>query len=133
MGHNGLAVVEELARRFQAGDFAAAFELYHPRVKIEQPASLPHGGVHEGLDAVRAMGVIFAQYWSRTISEPHRTPCSDGRVLQLTTQTFTAKTTGRSARMDVIELFSFLDGKVAEIRVFQHDTQRLLATLDSRV
>jgi len=125
----GIEIVAELARRFAAGDFNSAFELYHPQVRIEQPASLPHGGVHLGRDGVRAMGAKFAKFWTRTISEPTRTACSDGRVLQLTTQTWTGKSTGRSASMDVVELFSFEGNAVSEIRVFQHDTQRLMATL----
>lgn len=128
---DGLAIVEELARRFQAGELEAAFELYHPRIRIEQPESLPHGGVHEGRDGIRAMAAMFAQYWTRVIAEPRRTPCGDGRVLQLTTQTWTAKATGKLASMDVVELFSFAGGQIAEIRVFQHDTHRLLATLDA--
>jgi hypothetical protein len=32
--------------------------------------------------------------------------------------------------VDVVELFSFCDGLVSEIRVFQQDTHLLLATLD---
>jgi ketosteroid isomerase-like protein len=129
-GHNsGVEIVSELARLFAAGDFDAAFQLYDPDVRIEQPESLPHGGAHQGHDGVRAMGATFARYWTRTISPPARTACADGRVLQLTTQTFTAKSTGRSATMDVVEIFSFRGNKVAAIRVFQHDTQRLLATL----
>jgi hypothetical protein len=127
--HEGLAVVEELARRFTAGQLDAAFELYHPKLRIVQPDSLPHGGVHEGHDGVRAMGATFAQFWTRTLSTPQRSACDD-RVLQVTTQTWTAKATGRSASVEVIELFSFADGLIEEIRVFQHDTHRLMATLD---
>ena len=128
----GLALVEELVRRFQAGDFDAAFELYHPRVRVEQPTSLPHGGVHQGREGIRQMGATFAQHWTRTISTPQRTACADGRVLQITHQTWTAKATGHSASMDVVELFSFGENAITEIRVFQHDTHRLLATLDPR-
>ena len=43
-GGPGAYVVAELARRFQAGDGAGAFGLFHPEIRIEQPASLPHGG-----------------------------------------------------------------------------------------
>lgn len=125
----GLEIVDELARLFAAGDFAAAFELYDPEVRILQPESLPHGGTHHGREGVRAMGALFARFWTRSISDPVRTACADGRVLQLTTQTFLSKSTGRAATMDVMELFSFRGNKVAEIRVFQHDTARLLATL----
>ena len=126
----GLQVVEELARRFQAGELESAFELYHPKLRIVQPSSLPHGGVHEGREGVRAMGATFAKFWTRTISAPQRTAAGEG-VVQVTTQTWTANTTGRSATVEVVELFSFADGLIAEIRVFQHDTLRLMATLDS--
>jgi ketosteroid isomerase-like protein len=126
---SGLEILDELGRRFRAGALESAFALYHPRIRIEQPASLPHGGVHEGHNAVRVMGALFAQFWTRTISEPHRTACADGRVLQITAQTWTATGTGRSVSMDVVELFSFQDDLVSEIRVFQHDTHRLLETL----
>jgi hypothetical protein len=126
---SGLQVVEELARRFQAGHFDSAFDLYHPKLRIVQPTSLPHGGVHHGREGVRAMAGTFSKFWDRTISVPERTAAGEG-VVQITTQTWTAKATGRSATVEVVELFSFIDGLVAEIRVFQQDTQRLMATLE---
>jgi hypothetical protein len=126
---SGLQIIEELARRFQAGQIESAFELYHPALRIEQPVSLPHGGVHEGRDGVRAMAATFAKFWDRTISDPRRMACDDS-VVQVTTQTWTAKSTGRAATVDVVELFSFVEGLIAQIRVFQQDTHLLLATLD---
>jgi uncharacterized protein len=122
-------VVAELARRFQAGDGAGAFGLFHPDIRIEQPASLPHGGWHQGHAGVAAMGAAFGRVWSRSIVSPRILACGES-VVQVTTQTWTARATGRSATVDVVELFSFRDGLVAEIRVFQQDTHLLLATLD---
>lgn len=124
-----LEVVRELARRFAAGDAADAMALFHPGIRIEQPASLPHGGWHEGVDGVATMGARFAEHWERTITDP-RMFGDDEHVAQVTTQTWTARTTGRAATVDVVELFRFDDGLVSEIRVFQQDTHALLATLD---
>jgi len=121
--------VDELARRFRAGDFAGALELFHPEVRIQQPASLPHGGWHDGRAAVDAMGATFRRYWDRTITAPRVLGCGESLVM-VTEQTWTAKDTGRSATVDVVELFSFTDGLVSEVRVFQQDTHLLLATLD---
>jgi len=98
-------------------------------VRIQQPASLPHGGWHDGRAAVDAMGATFRNYWDRTIDAP-RVFCCDDSLVMVTTQTWTAKTTGRSATVDVVELFTITDGLVSEIRVFQQDTHLLLATLD---
>jgi ketosteroid isomerase-like protein len=126
---DGLAIVSELARRFAAGDGAGAAALFHPEIRIEQPASLPHGGWHEGMAGMAEMGATFGQYWTRTITDPRI--CGDGEtVVQVTTQTWTAQSTGRAATVDVVELFAFRDGLVSEIRVFQQDTALLLSTLD---
>jgi ketosteroid isomerase-like protein len=125
----GTAVVTELAKRFMAGDGPGAAALFHPDIRIEQPASLPHGGWHEGLTGMGAMGAAFGEHWTRTIEDPRIFGRSD-RVVQLTTQTWTAKATGHSATVDVAELFVVTDGLISEIRVFQQDTAALLATLD---
>ena len=126
---DGVALVKELARRFQAGDGQGAAQLFHPDVRIEQPASLPHGGWHHGLDGMQQMGATFNRFWDRTIASP-RIFGSDEGVAQLTTQTWTARATGRSATIDVVELFAFADERIAEIRVFQQDTHLLLSLLD---
>ncbi len=122
-------VVAELARRYASGDMTGALTLFHPGLRIEQPASLPHGGWHEGTQGMAAMGATFAEHWERTIVDPRILGCGP-TVVQITTQTWTAKATGRSETVDVVELMSIVDGRVAEIRVFQQDTARLLATLD---
>jgi ketosteroid isomerase-like protein len=125
-----LAIVTELARRFAAGDGAGAAALLHKQVRIQQPESLPHGGWHEGQAGLAAMGARFGEHWTRVISDP-RIINGGETVVQVTTQTWTAKATGRSATVDVVELLSFRDDLVAEIRVFQQDTAVLLATLDA--
>ncbi|MFC5753899.1 nuclear transport factor 2 family protein [Actinomadura rugatobispora] len=126
---DGVELVNEMARRFQAGDRDGAFALLHPDFRIQQPASLPHGGWHRGSEGMAEMGAAFARHWDRAIEEPRILGCGD-TVVQVTTQTWTAKASGRSATVDVVELFSFAGGLISEIRVFQQDTHALLATLD---
>jgi uncharacterized protein len=125
-------VVKELARRFRDGDRDGALRLLHPEVRIEQPASLPHGGWHHGRDGMGAMGATFARHWDRTIDDPRVLGCGPV-VVQVTTQTWTARATGRSATVDVVELLTVRDGLVEEIRVFQQDTHLLLGLLDAEV
>ena len=121
-------MVEELARRFASGDRAAAMELFHPDIRIEQPASLPHGGWHVGHQGMAEMGAQFAEHWDRTITDPRIHGCGPV-VVQITSQTWTAKSSGSEATVDVVELFGFTDGLISEIRVFQQDTHLLLETL----
>jgi ketosteroid isomerase-like protein len=119
-----------MARRFSAGDRRGALALLHPDFRIEQPASLPHGGWHRGADGMAQMGAEFGRHWDRTITAPRIMSCGE-TVVQITTQTWTARATGRSATVDVVELFDVADGLIAEIRVFQQDTHLLLSTLDA--
>ena len=121
-------LVEALAQRFSAGDRDGALDLLHPDFRIQQPSSLPHGGWHEGREGMLRMGATFGTYWDRLISDPRILACGPSAV-QVTTQTWTAKQTGRSATVDVVELFSVADGLISEIRVFQQDTHLLLETL----
>jgi len=123
-------MMTELARRFAAGDSAGAAALFHPQIRILQPRSLPHGGWHEGTAGLAQMGATFGQHWTRVISDPRVIDGGD-TLVQVTTQTWTARATGRSATVDVVELFRFRGDLVAEIRVFQQDTALLLATLDA--
>jgi uncharacterized protein len=76
-----------------------------------------------------SMGATFGQYWTRVIEDP-RIFGGDDRAVQVTTQTWTAKATGRSATVEVAELFRVKDGLISEILVFQQDTHALLATLE---
>jgi hypothetical protein len=76
------------------------------------------------------MGARFAEHWSREIGEADLRDWGEGAV-QVTTQTWTSKATGRSATVDVVELFRVEDGLITEIRVFQQDTAALLATLEA--
>ncbi|ROO85908.1 ketosteroid isomerase-like protein [Actinocorallia herbida] len=122
-------VVAEMGKRFTAGDVEGAFALLHPEFRIEQPASLPHGGVHRGREGMAAMGALFARHWDRDIADPRVLGCGPEQAVQVTTQTWTAKETGRARTVDVVELFTVEGGRVREIRVFQQDTHALLGTL----
>jgi uncharacterized protein len=75
------------------------------------------------------MGAIFARFWERSIVNPRILGCGES-VVQVTTQTWTARQSGRSATVDVVELISISHGLVSAIRVFQQDTHLLLETLD---
>jgi ketosteroid isomerase-like protein len=125
----GADVARELARRFRAGDRNGARALMHPDIVVTQPATLPHGGVHRGHDGLDRMGAAFAEHWDRSIADA-RILDAGPVVVQVTTQTWTARATGRSATVDVVELITVARGLVTDIRVFPQDTHLLLGLLD---
>ncbi len=127
--NDAAGLVREMNRRFTSGDLDGAFALLHPDFRIQQPASFPHGGWHDGRAGMTEMGALFARHWDRVITDPRVLDCG-GQAVQITTQTWTARATGRAATCDVVELFTAEGGLIREIRVFQQDTHALLATLD---
>lgn len=124
------AVVADLRSAFAAGDPDRIQAVLHPDFEIEQPDSLPHGGTYRGAAGMGEMGTRFAEHWNRTIDGLVDWDCGD-TVVQLTTQAWTSKATGRSATVDVVELITVTDGRIRSIRVFQQDTHLLLGTLDA--
>lgn len=130
-GVEAAEVVRALNRRFQSGDQDGAAALLAPDVVIEQPTSLPHGGRHHGAEGMGHMAATFAQHWARAISSEADVQGSERGAVQVTSQTWTSHATGKSCTVDVVELFTVVDGRVTEIRVFQQDTHALLATLDA--
>jgi ketosteroid isomerase-like protein len=128
-GRSPVEVFAELQQAFAAGDPNGIAAVLHPDFEIEQPASFPHGGRHRGLAGMGEMGRRFAEHWDRQIADPVVHACGDDLVVQVTTQTWTSKATGRSATVDVVELVTVAGDRIREIRVFQQDTHALLATL----
>lgn len=124
----GADVVRELARRFQAGDRDGARALMHADIVVTQPATLPHGGVHRGHDGLDRMGAAFAEHWDRSIAGA-RILDAGPVVVQVTTQTWTARQSGRAATVNVVELITLAGGLVTEIEVFPADTNLLLGLL----
>jgi ketosteroid isomerase-like protein len=129
MTRTGLELFAELQQAFAASDGERIAALLHGDFRIEQPASLPHGGIHRGPAGMAEMGARFSEHWDRSISDPV-VRAADDLVVQVTTQTWTAHASGRSATVDVVELISFADDRILAIRVFQQDTHLLLQTLE---
>jgi ketosteroid isomerase-like protein len=123
----------ELVERFLA---AASQERWHelPALlqrdfELVEPASLPYGGTHRGVDGyVALLQRIGALFELRFEPGPVRSAGDDTVVLRMRV-TFTARSTGRSVALRVVELLTVRDGRLARSEVFLEDTAALLATL----
>jgi ketosteroid isomerase-like protein len=104
-------------------------ELFDDDLVLIEPASLPHGGRHEGIGAFRNVQSAMRELWDQTIEGAEYWLCGDDRAALRIVIRWTARATGRSVTMPMIDLFRFRDGKVVEIEVFLQDTHLLLATL----
>lgn len=104
-------------------------ELFDGGVVLVEPESLPHGGRHEGLDDFRSVQAGMRELWEQRIEGAEYWQCAEDRVVLRIVIRWTARATGRSVVLPMVDLIRFSDGKIVQIEAFVHDTKALLDTL----
>jgi ketosteroid isomerase-like protein len=117
----------------QAATAIAWTDVFAPDIVLTEPSSLPHGGVHQGLDAFLAVQAGMAEHWEQRIEDADYWQCAPDRVSLRIVITWTARVTGRSVTLPMIDVLRFGDGKVVAIEAFVFDTAALLATLSPAI
>ncbi len=130
-----LQVMERLALSWSPdamGDPGTAeqwVELFDDDVVLVEPESLPHGGRHVGVDAFRSVQAGMRERWEQRIEAAEYWQCAEDRVTLRIVITWTARATGRSVVLPMIDLLRFRGGRIVEIEAFVQDTKVLLDTL----
>jgi ketosteroid isomerase-like protein len=104
--------------------------LFAEDVTIIEPLSLPHGGRHRGLEEYRSLQNQMRLLWEQQIVETEYWPCGDDRVALRIVIRWSARATGRSVVLPMIDLITFRQGKIVEVEAFLQDTKALLDTLE---
>jgi hypothetical protein len=112
-----------------AGRWDALPDVLDEQFTILEPASLPCGGAHRGIDGyVALMKQIIATF--ELEFEPHGLYALDEhKVLLHMDVIFTARDTGKRVTLPVVELLNVACSRVRRSEVFISDTAALLATL----
>lgn len=104
--------------------------LFSPAITLAEPASLPHGGVHQGLAAFEQVQAGMAALWAQRIIDAQYWQCAPDRVTLRIVIEWTARATGKSVTLPMIDLIEFGDdGLISRVEAFVSDTAALLATL----
>jgi ketosteroid isomerase-like protein len=104
-------------------------DLFDDDVTVIEPLSLPHGGRHRGLDEYRFLQNQMRLLWDQRIEATEYWPCGDNRVALRMVIRWSARATGRSVVLPMIDMIKFRGGKIIEVEVFLQDTKALLDTL----
>lgn len=121
-------ILRRMLAAFQAGDYASGERYLHEDLVIDEPESVPHGGIFHGRDASRRVKEVIRAHWDQRMGELELHESGE-IVISRRPITWTSRKTGKSAECTAVEFFEFRDGKVAKITVYLSDTARLLATL----
>ena len=128
-GLNITGVVEEMLDHATHGRWQALDDVLDEEFVIVEPQSLPYGGTHYGVGGyvtlMQQIGALFELAFERQPLYP-----LDGSTVLVRMQvTFTARSTGRSVSLPVLELLEVAAGRVRRSEVFLADTAALLDTL----
>jgi len=128
--NTNVEILRSMLAKFQAGDYASGEQYLHEDLVIDEPESVPQGGVFRGRDASRQVKEIIRATWEQQMGELQLYESGE-IVISRRPIVWTSKKTGKSAECTAVEFFEFREGKVARITVYLRDTQRLMQTLDS--
>lgn len=123
----------ERLRRFvglmNGGRFDEARAMVAEDVTINEPASIPYGGMFTGLAGFDEFRRVFARTWRRWTDGPIWYAEHDGTVVKLNTVTAVSRATGREYTTPLAEFFTFRDGKISGITIFYQDIPGFLAAI----
>ncbi len=123
-------VVEQMLDHAAHGRWDALHDVIDPSFEIVEPDSLPYGGTHRGIDGYIALMRQIGELFDLRFAPDGLHTLDDTTVLLRMHVTFTARATGRSARLLVHELLTVIDARVRRSEVILADTAALLRTLE---
>ena len=126
-GQASEALIRQLLAVVGAGAWTELNDVLHPQFVITEPASLPWGGDHYGIDGYRDLITTIAGAFALDFHIEAVLP-GDATTVMLSNVTFTHRTSGRSQVIPVAEAFSVIDERLASSRVYL-DSGALLALL----
>jgi ketosteroid isomerase-like protein len=124
-------VVETWLHHATNGRWDALRDILDPSFQIIEPDSLPYGGTHHGADGYVALMQRIGDLFDLKFAPHGLHALSDTTVLLRMQVTFTARATGHSTHLPVLELLTVKDARVTRSHIFISDTAALLRTLGS--
>ena len=126
---NITGVVERMLDHAVHGRWQALEHVLDDQFEIVEPDSLPYGGTHHGLFGYVALMQQIGNLFELAFEARELHALDETTVIVRMNVTFTARHTGRSLRLRVVELLEVAGGRVRRSEVFLADTAALLATL----
>lgn len=125
------SVVRGLIDAVTAGDIDGMLSRLAPDVEINEPESLPYGGVHHGIDAFLKDVIEVMLAKAEMDSTNHKFATTGDTVVVSMLASATSRSTGKVLEMPFVELHTVKDGLVSRIDVYPKDTKQLVDFLDA--
>jgi ketosteroid isomerase-like protein len=129
MTESCLAIVQRFSTAVREGDFDEMGRLLHDDFVAREAGGLPYSGDYRGLSGFRDL--LGKMNDAMTLSPGPFTsePLGESAVVLRFSLTFTARASGKSVTMNLIEVYTLRDEKIVDLDVYYKDPAALTALL----
>lgn len=127
---SNLAIVERFTTALRAGDFDEMGRLLHDDFVVHEAGGLPYSGDYHGLSGFRDLLDTINDAMTLSPGPITREPLGEGAVVGRFSLTFTARATGNSVEMNIIEVYTVRGTKIVELDVYYKDPSAVTALFD---
>jgi ketosteroid isomerase-like protein len=117
--------LREAYAAFNRNDIPAFLQICDPQIEWIELVEFPDGGTYRGRDAVRAHLAKGREAWAEGGCEPQRIIVAGDRIIQFVDVRVRLKHETEWHEGQVVEIYTFRDGKVIQVRIFADRRQAL--------
>jgi uncharacterized protein len=127
MSQANVQVVERFEDAFVRGDLDEVLSLLAPDVVVHEAPSVPYPGDHRGHDGFLRLADAFNSVWE-IVSDLDLTilDAGDRRVVVLVAFDVVTRPTGVPLRLQLVEIYTLRDGRIADLDVYYRDTAAIV-------
>jgi hypothetical protein len=129
MSQSPLFTVGQFSKALGEKDLDQACTLLHHDLVVHEAGGLPYSGEYHGPQGFRELLAKMNESMELTAGPVTRDCLSDDTVVSRFRLTFTARTSGESVEMGLVELYKVQDGLIIELDVYYKDPSAVTALL----
>ncbi len=129
MSQSPLCTVGQFSKALGDKDLERACALLHRDLVVHEAGGLPYSGEYHGPQGFRELWTKMNESMELTPGPVTRDCLSDDTVVSRFRLAFTARTSGESVEMDLVELYKVHDGLIVDLDVYYKDPSAVAALL----
>ena len=129
MSGTGLEVVERFSEALHDKNTDQARSLLHDDIIVHEAGGLPYSGDYHGPQGFVDLLAVMNECLELTPGPIVRDVLSDEMIVSRFRLRFTARASGRTAEMSLVELYRVSDGLIVELDVYYKDPSAVTALL----
>ncbi len=129
MSQSPLCTVGQFSKALGDKDLERACALLHRDLVVHEAGGLPYSGEYHGPQGFRELLTKMNESMELTPGPVTRDCLSDDTVVSRFRLAFTARTSGESVEMDLVELYKVHDGLIVDLDVYYKDPSAVAALL----